>query len=91
MAFKPKTRLFEWQQRCKEGGICEKCNRAVPILTVDHIVPVSILDMFDETGNLKFDLEDNFQLLCYPCNRFKGCRLDKTNPKTRKLLLDLIY
>jgi 5-methylcytosine-specific restriction endonuclease McrA len=84
------TKLFEWQKRGQAGGLCSKCNRLVSVLTVDHIVPVSILDMLDDTGEMKLELEKNFQLICYPCNRFKGCRLDKTNPLTKELLLELL-
>lgn len=87
---KKKTKLWEWQQRAAQGGECEKCHRQVTILTVDHIVPISILDMLDDTGQMKHEMEENFQLLCHPCNRFKSTRIDKTCPFTRSVLLKLL-
>lgn len=90
MAKKPKSKLNEWQKKSQLGGICAKCKRQVSLLTVDHIVPASIMDMLDDTGEMKYEREDNFQFLCYPCNKFKGCRLDKTCPKTLQIMNDLL-
>lgn len=90
MAIRPKTKLWEWQRKALEGGICEKCSKLSTPLTVDHIIPISILDMIDETGNAKYEWEDNFQLVCRICNIFKANRLDKRNPKTMRLLQDLV-
>lgn len=84
------TKLYEWQQKASKGGQCAKCGRNISYLTVDHIVPIAIIDMLDDTGLLKVEDERNFQLLCLPCNRFKASRLDKTNPITRELLLELL-
>ena len=85
-----KSKLYEWQVRAREGGICVKCGRLLPILSVDHIVPLAIMDMLDDTGLMKYEYDYNFQLLCYPCNRFKGGKLDKTNPKTIEILKKLL-
>jgi len=84
------TKLNEWQKRANEGGTCAKCGRTLPYMTVDHIVPIAILDMLDDTGQMKYECERNFQLLCRPCNSFKSGRIDKTNPITREILLDLL-
>lgn len=87
MAKRNHTKLHEWQTKAKNGGTCEKCQKEVKYLTVDHIVPISFLDMFDETGVAKYNDEDNFMLLCSPCNVFKGSRIDRNNPKTKEIIL----
>ena len=83
---KTKTKLWEWQQKANDGGICVKCGCKVSKLSVDHIIPVTIVEVLDNTGLAVYDDEDNFQLMCYPCNKMKQNRLDKTNPKTIPLL-----
>ena len=85
-----RKRLNDWQEKAKLGGVCNKCGRTVAELTVDHIVPVSILDMLDDTGEMKWNREDNFQMLCYPCNRFKAGRIDKTDKKVLEILTELL-
>lgn len=87
MAQKAKTKLAEWQKRAFEGGTCEKCGWRVSKLSVDHIVPVFFLDSFDETGEAKYEDENNFQLICYPCNQAKAGRFDRANPKTIPIML----
>ena len=84
------SKFLDWQKKGQGGGLCAKCCRVVPVLTVDHIIPIAIVDMLDDTGTMKQEWEKNFELICYPCNRFKGCRLDKTNPLTKELLLELL-
>lgn len=83
------NKLATWQEKAKEGGTCEKCMQIFSRLTVDHIVPVSVLDMLDETGEAKWEWEENFQFLCAVCNGFKANRLDKRNPKTREIIIRL--
>ena len=87
---KKQSKLYEWQERWKEGGHCDRCQELCPKLTVDHIIPISLLDMLDKTGELKYEWEENFQYMCKTCNAFKANRLELTNPKTKKLLTDLI-
>lgn len=82
-----KTKLYEWQLMGQAGGYCAHCNQSHTRLTVDHIVPVAILCLLDETGRAAYEDEANFQLLCHVCNQFKANRLDKRNPKTREILL----
>jgi 5-methylcytosine-specific restriction endonuclease McrA len=82
--------LYKWQEKAKEGGICEICGGHHRTLTVDHIVPIAVLNMLDGTGEAWTDWEDNFQLVCHTCNMFKANRLDKTNPKTKIILLKLL-
>lgn len=90
MAHKYKSKLWEWQNRTKEGGICAKCGIQTSYLTVDHIVPTSVVEMLDETGLAIFEDEDNFQMLCQPCNRLKGNKLDKRNSMTKIILTKLL-
>ena len=85
--FKQKTKLAEWQKLAQQGGVCNICKLKKEQLTVDHIVPVAILAVIDETGEARYEDELNFQLVCHPCNAFKAGRLDKTNPKTKELLI----
>ena len=90
MAKKSHSKLSEWQKRASEGGECERCERTVSVLTVDHIVPLSLIVQLDDTGDMQYEFEENFQLLCHPCNKFKACRLDKSNPKTLPILRKLL-
>lgn len=83
---KKNSKLSEWQKKAKQGGTCEECKRTVTLLTVDHIVPVAILTNIDDTGIAIYEDEQNFQLLCYPCNSLKSHNLDKKNPKTKKII-----
>lgn len=85
-----KSKLVQWQNYAKIGGTCEKCKGTFTTLTVDHVIPIQIIQMLDTTGNLSQEWEDNFELLCYPCNRFKSHNLDRTNPKTKSLLIKLL-
>lgn len=87
MAKKNYTKLKEWQERAALGGVCGKCQRQVGYLTVDHIVPVAFLEQFDDTGLAKYEDEENFMLLCRPCNSFKSFRFDRSNPVTKKIIL----
>ena len=66
---------------------CEKCGRE-EFLTLDHIVPISILEQlgFNELQ----DNDENWQVLCRPCNSYKANRLDFTNYKTKEVLLKYI-
>jgi 5-methylcytosine-specific restriction endonuclease McrA len=79
------TKLFDWQKRNKgREAICPKCLR-VKEVTVDHIIPVHLLEQLGLEDETKND-EDNFELTCYTCNKFKGARIDLSNPKTVPLL-----
>ena len=83
---KKHTKLHEWQQKANGlGGSCEKCGRKTDYLTVDHIVPVSFIEMLG-LRNEAYEHDWNFQLLCRACNRLKGYYFDFTNPKTFPLL-----
>lgn len=90
MAKKNNSMLSEWQKQAKLGGACSKCFEGKTSLTVDHIIPVTILNTLDETGEKMYEWQDNFQLLCRICNVMKAGRLDKRNPRTKDLLLELL-
>ena len=90
MAKKNGSALSKWHTQALIGGVCEKCNKYISILTVDHIVPIYFLDSFDDTGRAKYEDADNFQFLCHPCNSIKAGSFDRTNPKTINLILKYI-
>lgn len=75
------SKLFQWQQRARTSDEpCAKCGR-VGYATVDHIVPMSFIDMLGLKKET-YDDEWNFQFLCRACNLLKANRLDFSNPKT---------
>lgn len=81
-----KSKLWEYQQNYQNGGECKKCKRMVGYLTVDHIVPASFVICLDNGKNLAINDEENFQMLCQPCNKMKGAAWDFTDERTIKLL-----
>lgn len=89
MKTKKYTKLYEWQERCKAGTeVCAQCgdNRN---LTIDHIVPQSILKQLDvDDYYMSYEMEENFQFLCRYCNQQKSFRFDLKNPKTYKILIE---
>jgi len=85
-----KTKLGLWQKRAREGGVCEECKTWVKHLTVDHVIPISIVLALDKTGSLIYEDEENFRLICPVCNHFKANKLDIKNPKTKPLLIKYI-
>ena len=74
----------EFLERNKSKG-CFKCPLK-KALTVDHIIPQSILRNLNIDPKKTYD-EDNLQVLCFACNMAKGQQLDFSNPKTKVLLL----
>lgn len=83
------TKYQEWLARTQSLGpaVCEDCQREVMRLTVDHIIPLSILERLDEGHDIAWNDEENFRLICGPCNSFKSGYIDITNPKTAHLLV----
>lgn len=79
------SKLFALQKANKgQEAECATCHK-VREITVDHIIPVYLMEqlgLFDEVLND----DENFELVCYLCNRFKGGRVDMANPKTIPLL-----
>lgn len=86
---KSKTKLAEWQNRAKEEKIpCAKCGSTYNT-TVDHIIPVSIVEQF-HIKDLVYDWEENFEYLCYACNQMKRNSLNVKDERTFKLLAHLV-
>lgn len=83
---KKKTKLFEWQQKAKEGGACSSCKRRTDVLSVDHVVPAHIVLALDASGKMIHEDEDNFTLLCIPCNKFKAGKINPADKKIKQLL-----
>jgi hypothetical protein len=67
---------------------CARCGRT-EMQTCDHIVPASLCDQLGVDMDSELD-EENFQVLCRPCNQYKANRLDFSIPKTKELLLKYI-
>jgi 5-methylcytosine-specific restriction endonuclease McrA len=83
------SRYREWRLKCKEAK-CAKCGRS-ELITIDHIVPITILEQFcmDKRFAL-YEFDENFQFLCRYCNYIKGGRMDITNPRTIEILEKVI-
>ena len=76
------------QVQIAKGGVCAKCGRP-DMLSLDHIVPDSLLKQFGIDIKRTFWAE-NIQILCRPCNSFKGNQLDFSVKSTTSLLKKLI-
>ena len=92
MKKKKATKLYELQQNCKDTTLnlsCKKCG-GKNNLTVDHIVPVAMLQQFaiiaEETFELLYNDEENMQILCAHCNYEKRANLDLRNQVTYSVL-----
>lgn len=75
------------RQLKRDGGVCVKCgDRRHP--TVEHIVPVHILRLFDTDGeeNVAKNFAYNLEVLCHYCNSQKGGGVDLRNPKTYEVM-----
>ncbi len=91
MIGKKKSKLWEWQLKCKEPGQkCAKCPETRH-LTVDHIVPVVFIRQF-LIPDLppEWEMEENFQILCRYCNAFKRDTIDPRDPKVYEILEKII-
>lgn len=70
------------------GTKCCKCGSDKK-LTLDHTIPVMLLEQLGVDEKRSF-MPDNYEIMCKRCNTFKSHRLDFTNPRTKKLLLELL-
>lgn len=83
------TALWDWQLKSKSGTEKCKCGETRN-LNVDHIVPVSIIEQFCLGTDYRYELNENFQILCRYCNTKKSDRLDVRNPKTYEVFEKLL-
>jgi len=67
----------DWQYRKTNRIICPKCKRDFPldIMEVDHIFPQA------RRGT---DRPTNLRLLCPPCNKKKGSKVERAGPKAAR-------
>lgn len=73
----------------RDGKKCRRCGRE-EFLTVDHIIPVMLLEMMGmKREDTYYDFE-NLQILCRMCNAFKGARIDFTDPRAKPLLIKYV-
>lgn len=85
MKAKQGTNLKRWQKEYSgKEGVCSNCGK-LKENTVDHIIPVHLLEQLGLLDACVNDV-DNFELTCYTCNKFKGARIDLSNPRTVPLL-----
>lgn len=73
----------------RDGKKCYRCGRE-DWLTVDHIVPVSILRDMGVPELETYADKENLRLLCKMCNGFKANRLDFSDPRTKRVLLRIL-
>ena len=73
----------------RDGKKCYKCGRE-EWLTIDHIVPVSILRDMGVSELETYDDEENLRILCKMCNGFKANRLDFSDPRTKRVLMRVL-
>jgi 5-methylcytosine-specific restriction endonuclease McrA len=70
----------------RDGAVCRRCG-SVKDLTLDHIIPVSILrQIIGMDMHQKYDDLENLEILCRRCNLFKGNQIEMANPKAKILL-----
>src|SRR5574343_165895 len=73
---------------------CPSCGKEMKAGTiykpsVDHIIPKIILAHFGIDASQDLWVE-NLEVVCQPCNGFKSGKIEIKNPKTKKLLQELI-
>ncbi len=76
--------LRRLQKQNNKEAECPKCHK-IRSMTVDHIIPAYLLEQLGLHEEAIND-EENFEVMCQTCNKFKGARLDMANPKTVPLL-----
>lgn len=72
----------------RDGGVCKNCG-SINELTIDHIVPISFLEMMGINRKYSYSFKKhghNLQILCRKCNALKSYRFDWTDERTRPLI-----
>lgn len=73
----------------RDGKHCRRCNRE-DWLTIDHVVPVSLIRDMGVSEMESYTDAENLQILCKICNGFKANRLDFSDPRTKSVLMRLL-
>ena len=73
-----------WTEQMSYQTVCNRCRREKE-LTIDHIIPQSLLAQMGFDVEKMWD-EQNLQILCRYCNTFKGNKLDFADKKTKPLI-----
>lgn len=83
-----RTMALEAMWLKEQNQKCDRCPET-SYLTVDHIIPASLLIQIGIESDLMF-IPENYGVLCKRCNWFKANRLDFANPKTKPLLKEFV-
>jgi len=85
------TKYYEWQLKIKSGTEkCVKCGDTRR-LSLEHIVPTHFLiGLGLDENEIRYNFEENFEILCGYCNQEKAGRLEPRHPKTYTLLRHFI-
>lgn len=73
----------------RDGMRCSRCGRC-DYLTVDHIIPISLLENFGQNRDDTYRDWENLHILCKLCNAFKKNNLDFSDPRTKPLLVKYV-
>lgn len=90
MSLKEKIALATERLKERDGVKCSnpKCTSNNE-LTVDHIIPISLLEFFGIKKEQSYNWKkhrDNLQLLCRACNSLKSNRVDWSDKRSLPLL-----
>lgn len=77
--------LHKYKETSESCPLCGKVGK----LTIDHIVPMEMLDKFGVSPK-NYLIRENLRVTCERCNGYKGNRLDFTLPETKKILQSLL-
>lgn len=92
MSLKEKIALAKKKLEERDGAKCIKCP-STNELTVDHIIPVSLLEFFGIKREQSYTMKKhgaNLQLLCRACNSLKSNRVDWSDKRSLPLLQSYI-
>lgn len=92
MSLKNKISLAQERLKQRDGAVCRRCGSKNE-LTIDHIIPVSLLEFLGikkETSYAWKKHSANLQLLCRACNSLKSNRVDWSDKRSLHLLQSYI-